>query len=545
MGRGSIGELDGGLAFSAVQGGGDDERDLASSLELALRGCLAQLRTLRIAQAAAAESAASSANSSSSSDSKYAAEERALKLSLSGIVAQLQAVREAGQARRCALLLSAVPQALPFLTTRDALLLGQASTGTRTAGCARCSTNTLFVPNLDSAPVCPHTRRQFLSGIALGSVLTVALPLSATMQLLSEHVRSLDVLEVLMLPRGFQDFDVLRYLPSLQWLSIDASGCNFDVAVADCLARVLLNLKQAQLTSLTFDRLAPALATALLDAVLQEGRQVRRLVFRNCAFPDAAAVRICRALASGGTGSEVLMSAICFEDCELSDLAEQGLLSALEECDGRCVVTLDGGTTRTAESTQSARSSMSEVGEEGQEAGSSETRKKASDAEKEIVWLRAALAERDALLAEMVAALEKRDARILDLEERMALWEKQKLTQQADIARASGAVCHTAVGAAGLACSAGAPVAEEQSHPEAPAAAAALKVGGGTGSGGAATAALGEVAAAAPLGELLAVALTRLQAPEQAAIAALFAHAPAERSRFGFALESGPADAPQ
>ncbi|CAE8607144.1 unnamed protein product, partial [Polarella glacialis] len=38
--------------------------------------------------------------------------------------------------------------------------------------------------------------------------------------------------------------------------------------------------------------------------------------------------------------------AVHFEECELSELAEQRLLSALEQCDVRSVVSVDGGTTR-------------------------------------------------------------------------------------------------------------------------------------------------------------------------------------------------------
>lgn len=486
-------------ALPTIQDSDDDERVLRSSLELALRGCLVQLRTLRASQAAAAESM----ESASSSSSQYEAEEHALKLSLSGIIAQLQAVHEAGLARRRALLLSAIPQALSCLTVRDSLRLAQASVGVWAAGCARSRNNALSVPHLDAAPGSPLARHRFFTSIALGSVRTLALPAEALTQLLVEHAASLDHVEALVLPHGFQDFDTLLHLPCLQQLSIDATSSSFDPSAAASLAKVLVNLQPARL-SLLFERLASDLATPLMDAVFHNGRQVHRVIFRCCVLPDAAVLRICQALLSSGDevnecASRTVMT-ICFQDCELSDLAEQSLLAALEECDGRCVVTVDGGTTRTSEPADDTKllfpQALEKKGAWDGDDASSDVR------DVEIAELRAALAERDALLAETRAALAKRDARITDLEEQLVLRKLQEARCARAISAASSG-CASAAEAIGAATSCSDVVGRSPVPQDFQTAAAPALQGVSLGIGG--------VSTAVPLGDLLALAVVRLQ----------------------------------
>lgn len=75
------------------------------------------------------------------------------------------------------------------------------------------------------------------------------------------------------------------------------------------------------------------------------GGLVRRLTFNRCVLPDAVVACVCRALLQGGS-TGVPLIAVCFEECGLSEQAEQQLLVTLEQCDSRCLVTIDGGLAR-------------------------------------------------------------------------------------------------------------------------------------------------------------------------------------------------------
>lgn len=427
---------------------GEEERALGSSLELALSACMSQLKALR------------SGKAGEHHFREYAAEEHALKLSLSGIIARLQALRVAGNARRSELLLTVVPQTVNFLCVRDALQLSQVSSSARAASVIGGGSHSfLLVPHLDRAPESPRTRQRFFADLALSSVRSVKLELQSTAQLLREHAAMLDSVDTLVLPHGFLDFDALIHLVSLRSLHVDAGCTDFDAAAAARLSRVLASCRRP-LSVLVFESLPAAFAACQLDALLLEGRHPQRVVFRHCVLPDGAVARLCQALLVETTptndmSGEGNLAAVCFEDCELSDLAEQNLLKVLEQCDGRCVVTMDGGTTRASEPrdhvswssvpmlrwphaqsdacTQTAGSCCGEAEkEEDDEDG---------DRDAELASLRAAVAQRDALLASFRAKLQSRDDRIADLERQLRLQEESRDSKRTESVRAAAAFC--------------------------------------------------------------------------------------------------------
>merc|ERR1711957_796679 len=86
----------------------------------------------------------------------------------------------------------------------------------------------------------------------------------------------------------------------------------------------------------------------LPDVVL--GGWSQQLLFRYCTIPNAAVATICNGVLSdsnaGALSGQARLRAVRFEECELSQQAEQHLLATLEQCDGCCVMTIDGGTTR-------------------------------------------------------------------------------------------------------------------------------------------------------------------------------------------------------
>ena len=386
-----------------------DECLLLPSLELALRGCLAQLRSLRAAQTPEALVSA-----------EYAAEERALKLSLSGIVAQLQVVREAGKARCCGLLLAVAPQILALLSTASALRLASASRAALAAASVGGAGGQLLVPHLDAAPASPAELERFLSGVAIGSVRSLALPPAPVARLLRERASELGSLEALALPRGFIDFgllpEALPCLPSLRRLTVDA-GRDLDEAAVANVTEALQGLAQP-LSLLCLEALEPGLAAPLMDAVLQEGGRARRMAFRSCAVPDAAVARVCHAWRSRGVqvaaeGASVLLEAVCFEDCGLSELAEQQLLVALEQCDGRCVVTVNGGTTRPSGPSDCAEWLL--LTADGASRGCARSLPSVQEATG-----KGAERDKDALIEELRAAVSARDARILELQQELA-----------------------------------------------------------------------------------------------------------------------------
>ncbi|CAK0806173.1 unnamed protein product, partial [Prorocentrum cordatum] len=164
-------------AGQLLETGGAGGDDLRLGLELALQGCLQQLRALRAARCRAA-AGQGGPGAPSASAAAYAAEEQALKLSVSGIVQQLQAYREARKEHTHELLLAVVPQILQLLPTVAALRFSAASAGLRAAGVSQgCGAR--LVPHLDAAPACPRALRRFLGEVALGSVRSLALPAPA------------------------------------------------------------------------------------------------------------------------------------------------------------------------------------------------------------------------------------------------------------------------------------------------------------------------------------------------------------------------------
>lgn len=265
-------------------------------------------------------------------------EEKALKYSILGIVAQLQSVREAGKARRNDLLLAVLPQALPFLSTVGVFATVQTSTFVRACASAAENQFRLLVPHLDAAPQTPSSLQRFVKEVALSSVRSVSLPAAATWYLLAEHRVELSAVEVLKLPCGCVDFAGIPDLPSLQTLEVDALGA--DSATISRLTAALLGLHRP-LRILRLKELAPELGLLLLDAIVPSGAS-QRLGFQRCVLPDAAVLRLCQALTSGSVAPQI----IHFEECELSDRAEQHLLATLEQTEVRCTVTIDGGMSR-------------------------------------------------------------------------------------------------------------------------------------------------------------------------------------------------------
>jgi len=234
------------------------------------------------------------------------------------------------------------------------------------------------------------------------------------------------------------DFDALLGLRALCRLAVDC-GAGGDSAEAPSapggarpavvlgadaagrLSAALVGLPRP-LESLRLEALDPPLAAPLLDAALQDGGHVRQVAFRHCALPDTAVARLCRALTGGGAQ----LQAVRFEECELSDLAEQQLLLALEQCDGRCVVTVDGGTTRHGGPGDRAEWSLPVPAPRcGEAAAAACDDRGGRDAE--IEELRATVAAREARIQELECQLRtqtaERDARIRELESRLALLE--------------------------------------------------------------------------------------------------------------------------
>jgi len=192
----------------------ESSRLLAESLELALQGCLSQLRAFRRAEQAGDDTHCQQRRS------ERTVEEKALKYSILGIVAQLQSVREAGKARRNDLLLAVLPQALPFLSTVGVFATVQTSTFVRACASAAENQFRLLVPHLDAAPQTPSSLQRFVKEVALSSVRSVSLPAAATWYLLAEHRVELSAVEVLKLPCGCVDFAGIPDLPSLQTLEV-------------------------------------------------------------------------------------------------------------------------------------------------------------------------------------------------------------------------------------------------------------------------------------------------------------------------------------
>jgi len=382
----------------------------------------------------------------------FAAEEQALKLSLSAIVAQLQAIREAGKARRSALLLAVQLQVVPFLPAIDVLRVAGASPASRITAAADSglsNSRALFVPNLDAAPLCPQALQRFLSEVSLGSVRSLALPCEATALLLKEHRAELTALEQVVLPGGFREFGALLHLPALRHLAVDASIDTFDVGAADRLAVVLRGLR-SPLQVLRLEALSTDLASRILGAATSEhGGRIQRIVLRRCILPDEAVARVCEALSACAlAGAKAHLAAVHFEECELSDLAEQRLLAALEQDDGSCVVTIEGGTTRASEPGDVARwptivRGASGEGTDGRSAaqftGIGELVKGTGAATKPLAE---PLAEdhdlkeegsdgeevdKDTEIARLKVAVAERDAKIQELEARLAVAEDQTL----------------------------------------------------------------------------------------------------------------------
>jgi len=324
---------------------------LDPSLERALQGCLAQLRALR-----AVAAATGSEESPTASTSGYADEERALKLSLAVIIAQLQVVREQARARRRSLFLAVAPHVLQLLSTVSVLRLGGCSLRVCAAIGHSCA-GSLLIPNLDAAPDGPTNLESLLKRLDLAAVRSLALPLAATQKLVSERQGELGALEALAIPAGFQNFAMLAANPgvaALRHLSVRA--CALTPQGANEMAQLLASLSRP-LSSLQIDALEPILATGILDVVLLQGVcKTRRLVFSRCVLPDVTVAKICCALldghgvagvaAGGACRAGTILDAVSFEECELSELAEQRLGLVLENCDGHCIVTMDGGTTR-------------------------------------------------------------------------------------------------------------------------------------------------------------------------------------------------------
>lgn len=186
---------------------------------------------------------------------------------------------------------------------------------------------------------------------------SLALPLGATTQLVSEREGEFGALEDMATPAGFQNFAMLAAntgLPALRRLKVNA--CALTSQGASEMAQLLSSLSRP-LTLLQVDALEPQLATGILDAVLPEGdKKTRRLVFSRCVLLDVTVAKICQALleghgvasiaAGGACRAGTSLDAVSFEECELSELAEQRLGLVLDNCDGHCVVTMEGGTTR-------------------------------------------------------------------------------------------------------------------------------------------------------------------------------------------------------
>jgi len=345
------------------QSGADEVHHAAldSSLERALQCCLAQLRALRAVAAATSPDDSQTAN-----NSDYTAEERALKLSLAGIIAQLQVVREQALARRRSLFLAVAPHVLQLLSTVSVLRLGGCSLRVRAAIGHTCA-GTLLIPNLDAVPDGPSCLEDMLTRLDVAGLRSLALPLAATQQLVSERQGELGALEAMTVPAGFQNFAILAAnvgLPALRHLSVRASALTSRGASE--MTQMLASLSQP-LTSLQMDALEPQLATGVLNAILSKsGCKTQRLIFSRCVLLDVTVATICCALLEGhgvprleghggagvptrgATGAGMILDAVSFEECELSELAEQRLGLVLENCDGHCVVAMEGGTTRSS-----------------------------------------------------------------------------------------------------------------------------------------------------------------------------------------------------
>jgi hypothetical protein len=317
------------MATASMAHTSDNLESLVPSLELAVKSCMAQLHALRISGA-------------DKQSPTYSAEERVLKLTLNSLLTQLQTVREAGKAHSYKLLLAVLPGALQLLNTSAVLPLAQTSPAVR-ACLGAGERRSLVLPHLDAAPASPLECEHFFAEcIALGSVRSVVLPAMAACTLLKEHAASLSSLDSLVVPQGCLDFTALPLLPSLRRLGIDARSIT-DSSTLARLTASLLGLPRP-LYLLRVIALDPALMVPLLEAIMSGGL-AHQLTFQQCKMPDIAVARICSALLqSGGLGVPLL--AVRFEECGLSEHAEQHLLATLEQCDGRCRVTIDGGMAR-------------------------------------------------------------------------------------------------------------------------------------------------------------------------------------------------------
>lgn len=319
-------------------------QSLAPSLERAVKVCMSQLQALRASGTADKQS------------STYSAEERALKLSLSSLITQLQAVRQAGQARCHALLQAVLPGALQMLNTRNVLPLSQASRAVRACVSAGGEGQFFLLPHLDAVPESPGEWEHFLTErVALGAVRWVCLPAAPTALLLSQHAGSLSTVESLRLPPDCSDFSALPRLPSLQRLDINASGIT-DSRTLERLAASLLGLSRP-LGLLRIGALLPELAVSFLNAIMSGGI-AHRLTFQQCAMPDVAITRVCSALMQG-----VPLFAVHFEECGLSEHSEQHLLATLEQCDGSCQVTINGGMAQQCPNDETAKAMDSQEAE--------------------------------------------------------------------------------------------------------------------------------------------------------------------------------------
>lgn len=258
-----------------------------------------------------------------------------MKFSLSAIITRLSEAQEACARRRNALRLEVIPRSAPLLSTEAVLRLAVASRGLRVALTGESG---LMLPHLDSVPEAPQQCQHFLSQVSMSSVRSVVLPADATSYLLANKIAGLISVEKLVMPRTCLEFNALSSLPSIRVLAVDCGDA--DKACVEELRVVLASLPKP-LLQLRLESLERRLSASILETVTSRGL-ASRLVFRKCALPDSAVSHICQqSVPSGG----VRLEKVSFDECELSDHAEQLLLMMLEQSDGRCVVTINGGMT--------------------------------------------------------------------------------------------------------------------------------------------------------------------------------------------------------
>jgi hypothetical protein len=199
----------------------------------------------------------------------------------------------------------------------------------------------LWMPNLDAVPPWPHQWGPFLSQfVSLNSVRSVSLSPAPTSYILAEHGSNLGSLDSLVLPEGLD----LEALPShcLEGV-LSSKPLHMLTAYCNCFSRASLLRFGDAISQVHILQLhdVPALElSAILVSVLNAG--VARLELYSCHVSDGSVSLLCRSLSSDQC---MRLRALSFQDCELSDWAEQQLLQSLESGDGQCVVTIEGGTT--------------------------------------------------------------------------------------------------------------------------------------------------------------------------------------------------------